>query len=129
MHQITERLVPGQDLRKEIQRIAITQNVNAGVILSIVGCLTSLRLRVADGRTIREWKDSFELVSGTGTISQNDCHIHISASDQEGHVFGGHLKEGCVVGTTVELVILVFDDVRYERAPDAVTGYNELAIE
>ncbi len=128
MRQITKRLLPGQDLRDEIEKVVHDHDVKAGVLLSIVGCLTSLRLRVADGVTVKEWSEKFEIVSGTGTVSVNDSHIHIAAANQEGMTIGGHLKQGCIVGTTVELVVLAFDDIAYVREPDAATGYDELVI-
>lgn len=96
--------------------------------MSLVGSLTKLRLRVADGKTVSEWDKQFEIVSATGTISADDCHIHVAAADQSGAVIGGHLKPGCTIGTTVELVVLVFDDVIYKRTPDQSTGYDELLI-
>lgn len=129
MHQITKRLLPNQDLRFEIESLVRSNHVQAGVLLSVVGCLTKLRLRVADGKTVKEWVDQFEIVSGTGTVSEFDCHLHISASDQNGNTIGGHLKDGCVVGTTAEVVILVFDGVAYKREPDQDTGYDELVVE
>lgn len=128
MHQITKRLLPNQDLRREIEKFVRDNHVQAGVLLSIVGCLSQLRLRLADGKTVREWSDPFEIVSGTGTVSESDCHLHISASDTNGNTIGGHLKDGCVVGTTAEVVILVFSDVEYKREPDSTTGYDELVV-
>ncbi len=126
MYQITKRLLPGQDLRNELETIVKTNKISAGTLLSVVGSLTNLRLRVADGKTVQEWEKQFEIVSGTGTLSQDDCHIHISAADQSGAVIGGHLKDGCLIGTTAELVLLIFDDIEYKREPDPKTGYNEL---
>jgi predicted DNA-binding protein with PD1-like motif len=35
---------------------------------------------------------------------------------------------GCVVHTTVELVMADMSGVRFVRLPDAATGYNELNI-
>lgn len=128
MHQLTKRLLPGQDLRLEIERLVQEYHVKAGVILSLVGCVTQLCLRVADGKSVKTWNEPFELVSVTGTVSQTGCHVHISASNQEGITYGGHLKEGCLVGTTVELVIAVFEDIEYYREPDEQTGYDELVI-
>ncbi len=128
MYQITKRLLPNQDLRFEIEKLVKENHIQAGVLLSIVGCLTKLRLRVADGKTVKEWTDQFEIVSGTGTVSESDCHLHISASDQNGNTIGGHLKDGCLVGTTIEVVILVFEDVAYKREPDQATGYDELVV-
>ncbi len=94
----------------------------------MVGCVTKLTLRVADGKTVKTWDEPFELVSATGTLSQTGCHVHISSSNQEGITYGGHLKEGCLVGTTVELVIAVFEDIEYYREPDEQTGYEELVV-
>ncbi len=128
MKQITKRLLPGQDLRKEIELLVQDNQVKAGVLLCIVGSLTKLRLRLADGKSVQEWEKQFEIVSGIGTLSLVDCHIHISASDQSGSLIGGHLKDGCIIGTTAEIVILVFDDVEYKRESDLKTGYNELVI-
>ena len=128
MYQRTKRLLPGQDLRFEIEQFVQDHHVKAGVVLSLVGCLTQLCLRVADGKTVKIWKEPFEIVSVTGTVSENGCHLHLSASNQEGQTYGGHLKEGCLVGTTVELVIAVFEEIAYYREPDEQTGYDELVI-
>ena len=127
MKPITKRLLPGQDLKAEIEKMAAS--VDAGVLLSVVGSLNKLVLRLADGKTVKEWQEEFEIVSGTGTVSKNGCHIHLSAADKEGKVIGGHLKGGCIVNTTVEVVIVVFDDAIYTRQLDEKTGYPELSYE
>ena len=127
MRQITKRLLPGQDLKIEIAKIAKENDMKAGVVLSVVGSLSKLTLRVADGKTVKVWEKGFEIVSGTGTLSADDMHIHISASDEEGVTIGGHLKEGCIIKTTAEIVVLVFDDIEYRREHDPSTSYNELS--
>lgn len=132
MKQITKRLRPGQDLRKGIEEMVTENGVKAGVLLSVVGSLQKAVLRMpqpsADVLKTKEWEESLEIVGGTGTLSQNGSHIHISISDQEGNVFGGHLKEGCVLRTGAEIVIGVFNDIEYKRAKDEETGYDELVI-
>ncbi len=35
---------------------------------------------------------------------------------------------GCIVRTTAEVLLAVLDERPFERAPDAATGYDELAI-
>ncbi|MFA6896734.1 MAG: PPC domain-containing DNA-binding protein [Patescibacteria group bacterium] len=124
--QITVRLKPGQDLKQEIEDVVKQKDIKAGIIASIVGSLTKAVLRIADGVNVKQWDGLFEIVSGTGTVSVNGCHIHISIADREGAVFGGHLKQGCVINTTVELVILFFKNTEFKRLPDETTGYNEL---
>ncbi|MBQ4157741.1 MAG: DUF296 domain-containing protein, partial [Clostridia bacterium] len=55
-------------------------------------------------------------------------HIHISVSDKTGRVFGGHLKEGTIIDTTCEVVILPLEGISFLKEYDAETGYNELKI-
>ena len=129
MKQITKRLKPGEDLRVEIEKLVKDNNARAGVVLSLVGSLSKASLRMADGKTVKSWNEPFEIVAATGTVSVNGCHIHISVADNEGNVFGGHLKEGCAVKTTAEAVLLIFEDAIYKRIPDKETGYNELEAE
>ncbi len=128
MRQITKRLIDGADLREGITAIAKENNIKAGVIISAVGSLKKANLRMAGGETSRSWDGPLEIVSATGTLSQDGMHIHISVSDKDGSVFGGHLSEGCFVRTTVEIVVLTFDDAEYKRELDDTTGYKELKV-
>ncbi|USN53914.1 MAG: DNA-binding protein [Candidatus Nomurabacteria bacterium] len=130
MKQLTFRLRPGQLLKEEIE--ARTQNVSAGVLLSIVGGLENAVLRMAgseaNNQAVKEWDGPFEIVSGTGTISSKGCHIHVSISDKEGNVIGGHLRDGCKVKFTAEIVIGIFEDVEYQRVFSEETGFDELEV-
>ena len=70
----------------------------------------------------------FEIVSITGTLSEDGVHIHISVSDELGNTIGGHLKDGCIVNTTAEIVLNIFDNINFRREYDEKTGYGELVI-
>lgn len=128
MKQITKRFLPGQDLRAEIERVINENDIKAGAIISAVGSLDPVVLRMAGAKEVKKWEGEFEIVSITGTISVNGHHIHLSASDKDGMVVGGHLKPGCIVRTTVELVVLVFDDIEYKRVLDPKSGFEELSF-
>lgn len=132
MKQITFRLKPGQLLKEEIVNAAKVKGIKAGVLLSAVGGLENMVLRMAgatpDRQVVKNLDGPLEIVSGTGTISQDGCHIHISVSDKEGNVIGGHLKDGCRVAPTAEIVIGIFEDVSYQRVHDQATGFKELEI-
>ena len=121
------RLKKGMDLKKEIENYAINNKVS-GVILSCVGSLSKLVIRLADGESILEKEDSFEIVSITGTLSKDGVHIHISVSDNNGNTIGGHLKDGCIINTTAEVCLQLFDDIELKREYDESTGYKELVI-
>jgi hypothetical protein len=133
MKQLTFRLKTGQLLKEEIEKRAKDAGIKGGVLLSLVGGLKNAVLRMAgstpENPIINKWDKDFEIVSGTGTISDEGCHIHVSLSDKEGNVVGGHLKDGCAVRYTAEVVIGIFDNIVYKRVHDDDTGFEELAIE
>jgi len=122
------RLTKGMDLKKEIEKYVINNKLS-GIILCSVGCLSNLVIRLADGKSILEKEGMFEIVSITGTLSEEGVHIHISVSDEKGNTIGGHLKEGCIINTTAEVVLEIFEDIKFKRKYDEATGYNELIIE
>ena len=49
--------------------------------------------------------------------------------DSEGEPKGGHLKEGSLVRTTVEIVIGILPEWKFTREIDPETGYLELRAE
>ena len=59
-----------------------------------------------------EFEGSFEIVSLTGTINTMNgafyTHIHMSAGNDKGEVFGGHLNKA-FVSATCEMVITILD--------------------
>lgn len=122
------RLQPGQDLKSEIQNFCTQNNILAGCLLSAVGSLDAANLRLASSPQIFNSVEKFEIVSATGTISKNGCHIHISIADTNGHVKGGHLLDQNKIFTTCEIVILALDDREFKREIDSTTGFNELKI-
>lgn len=126
------RLKPGQDLRAELISFAKVHNVRAGSIVTCVGALKPFSLRMAaatpDKQDIRTFKDTHEIVSLVGTITGDDCHLHIALSNKEGVVVGGHLKEGSLVDLTAEVVIAEDENTVYARELDKDTGFPELTI-
>ena len=57
-----------------------------------------------------EFKGDYEIVSLTGTINTMNgeyySHMHLSAGNDQGEVFGGHLNKA-IVSATCEMVIQV----------------------
>lgn len=123
------RLTPGQDLRMEIERLCALANVRAGFVLSAAGSLTKVSLRLANQKDVRIMEGHFEIVSLTGTTGPDGLHLHMAVSDAKGFTTGGHVVEGCVVFTTVELVIGEAVGLVFHRESDPGTTFKELSIQ
>ena len=129
MQSFTFRLKPGQDLFDSIEAFVADNKMEAGCVLSAVGSLTHVTLRLANRDTYNEYEGHFEIVSITGTVSTNGSHIHVSISDGDGVTIGGHLVSGCKIYTTAEIVLAGFDDVIYKRELlKNDSGYEELVV-
>ena len=122
------RIRPNQDLRSEIDRFAKEKNIKAGIVLTCVGNLTKAVLRMADAKKIKTCKGPLEIVSLVGTLEIGNSHLHISLSDVNGDVIGGHLKKGSIVGVTAEIVIGELEKKSFSRKFDKQTGYDELIV-
>lgn len=122
------RITRDKDLKKEIQAYCEKNNIQAGAVICAVGCVKHLHIRLAEAKDYIDQDGAFEIVSITGTVEKDDCHIHISVSDNKGNTIGGHLKDGTIIDTTCEVVIYELNDYKFERKPDEETGYDELFV-
>lgn len=122
------RLKPGQNIREEIEKFVDERDIKAGIILTCVGSLKKAVLRMADAEIIKSYDGIFEIVSLVGTVEKDNSHLHMSISDENGNVFGGHLKNDSVVGTTAEIAIAGLEDIEFKRELDKETGYDELVV-
>jgi predicted DNA-binding protein with PD1-like motif len=123
------RLLPGQDLRQEIDKLSAAGRIRAGFILSAVGSLTKVALRLANQRESHVLEGHFEIVSLTGTLGPDGQHLHLAVSDKQGVTTGGHIVQGCTVFTTVELVVGEAMGLVFHRETDPRTTFKELSIQ
>lgn len=123
------RLRRGDDLLGAIQALAEKEHLEAAVVLSAVGCVSTARVRDAGGVNLREIREPCEIVSLNGTVSRARCHLHIALSKEDLSTVGGHLVTGCIVNTTCELVLGVLDGWRFGTQDDPQTGYDEIVFE
>ncbi|BCQ25207.1 DUF296 domain-containing protein [Caballeronia sp. NK8] len=128
MHAITLRLSPGDDLRAALDHAFLARGLSAAFVLQGIGSLSVARLRYAGRDDAAELRGDLEILTLAGTLSAQGPHLHMSVSDADGRVFGGHVSPGCIVRTTVELVVANLPGERYTREHDAGTGFAELVI-
>lgn len=129
----TVRFQSGQDLRKELELFVKDKNIQAGTMVTCVGSLKKAVLRMAgakaDNQVVNDYAGPLEIVSLVGTLGHAGMHLHGSFSDKEGKVVGGHIKEGCIIETTAEVVVGELEDVVFKRELDTDTGFDELKVE
>lgn len=124
----TIRLHPGNDVMPVLKKFIAENNIKAGFILSAVGSLTQYHIRFANQPAGSKKEGHFEVVSLTGLLSTEGNHVHLSVSDSTGRTIGGHLLDGNLVYTTLEVVIGEDPDHIYHRETDSTYGYKELVV-
>ena len=126
---IVARIDRGEEILTAIWQIAEAENIRLASI-SALGATNDFTVGVynVDEKQYHanEFRGNFEIVSLTGTINTMDgafyAHLHMSAGDEKGQVFGGHLNRA-VVSAVCEMVITVIDGV-VDRRFDEGIGLN-----
>ena len=112
---IVARIDKGEEIVENLALICEKEGVKLGYITAIgaVNRFTAGVFSPAEKTyASREFCGDFEIVSltGTATCKKNKeyLHLHMSAGDESGKVFGGHLNRA-YVSATCEAVIFVFN--------------------
>ena len=125
------RVKPGQELLGEITNYCHEHSISSGVVLGIIGSLSSARLNflmeLPGKYDSVDYAGPLEIVCAQGSVALKDdspiIHIHIQLSGQD-TCRGGHLAEAAVF-STAEVTIGELD-YQLHRQPDSFTGLNEL---
>lgn len=123
------RLRPGEDVRITLHDWVGANNIEAAAITGAVGSLTHAHIRYANRADGIMTTADLEVLSLSGTLSIDGMHLHLSVADRDGTMLGGHLLDGCIVRTTLELTVQEIDGVRMRRVMDEQSGYEELSPE
>lgn len=125
MQAIPLRLLPGQDLRAALE--AALAGHTAAFVLQGIGSLSVAQLRFAGADQATELRGDLEVLTLAGSLAPDGAHLHMSVSDAQGHVIGGHVAAGCIVRTTAEILLAFLPDHEFSREPD-VSGFRELVV-
>lgn len=126
---IVVRIDRGEEILDKIRELAIAENIKLASITAL-GATNDFTVGVFNTAEKKyyanEFKGAFEIVSLTGTINTMDgqfyTHIHMSAGNDKGEVFGGHLNRA-VVSATCEMTVTVIDG-EVDRYRDDDVGLN-----
>lgn len=126
---IVARIDKGEEILDKIKEIALKENIKLASI-SALGATNDFTVGVykIDEKKYysNEFKGNFEIVSLIGTINTMNnefyTHIHMSAGNDKGEVFGGHLNRA-IVSATCEMIINIIDG-NVDRYHDEEIGLN-----
>jgi len=128
MRPLPVRLHPQQDLRSALASVLAEHQVSAAFVLQGIGSLSTARIRFAGVNEATELQGDLEILTLAGSLSPDGVHLHISVSDAQGRVIGGHVAPGCIVRTTAEILLALLPEHHFSRAPDAESGWDELVV-
>ncbi len=126
---IIARIDKGEEIITALGAICAEQNIKLAQI-SAIGAVGEFTVGVFNTREKQYKANSFvgdfEIVSLGGTVTTKDgsfyAHLHMSAGDGSGKVFGGHLNRA-VVSATCEMVINIIHG-EVEREYNGDVGLN-----
>lgn len=123
------RIDRGEEILDKIKEVALKENIKLANV-NALGATNEFTVGVFKTEEKKyysnEFKGDFEIVSLTGTINTMNgefyTHIHMSAGNDKGEVFGGHLNKA-IVSATCEMIINIIDGV-VDRKFDEDIGLN-----
>ena len=131
---IVMRIERGEEILTQLKAMALKEDIKLASVraLGATNDFTVGVFKVDEKKYYaNHFTGDFEIVSLTGTISTMNgeyyAHLHMSAGDEQGRVFGGHLNEA-IISATCEVVVEVIDG-RVERTHDADVGLNLFKFE
>lgn len=122
------RLGPGADLRAAIEAAAAELGAQAAFVVQGIGSLSVAQLRYAGMPSASELRGDLEILTLAGSVAPDGAHLHMSVSDGQGRVSGGHVAPGCVVRTTAEVLLALLPGHAFSRETDPASGYKELVV-
>ena len=126
---IVARIDKDEEILAQLKAIALREQIKLAEV-SALGAVNRFTVGVfkPDEKKYyaNSFSGSFEIVSLTGTVTTMNgefyAHLHMSAGNDKGEVFGGHLNEA-YISATCEMVITLIDGT-VERAFSDQIGLN-----
>lgn len=126
---IVARIDKGEEILEQVKAIALKEQIKLASVqaLGAVNQFTVGVFKTEEKEYLaNEFTGSFEIVSLNGTINTMNgefyCHLHMSAGNHKGEVFGGHLNQA-YVSATCEMIITIIDGA-VDRNFDEGVGLN-----
>ena len=105
------KLSSGADICNSLNELQIN-NDSTSFLLSAVGDLSKVSFKCPLNQKPIILEKKLEIITLSGYLKSNESHIHISVSDDNCSVFGGHLLSGTLVHKSLDLLIGVIPNIK-----------------
>ncbi len=112
----------GSDVKLSLENLCEKSNIN-GFVLGVVGDLSSAVFQCPNNQDKTFLGGKLEIITLNGSLSPSLVHLHLSISDTNCQVWGGHLERGSIVLKGVDILIAVLSDVETQLSIDPI-GLN-----
>ncbi len=114
MRSRTLKLLPGNDLRSCIEKVGVTSN-SSGFVLGVVGNLSRAAFQCPGRSQPTVLEGNLEIITLNGTFSPEGVHLHLSLSDGDCQVWGGHLEPGTLVLKGADILLALIGEDQLEN--------------
>jgi|688.fasta_scaffold453202_2 predicted DNA-binding protein with PD1-like motif/glutaredoxin len=104
MRVVPIHLEAGSDLRIALEQLAAEQGTS-GFVLSVVGNLSRAAFQCPGRPGPSVLEGDLEIITLQGTVAPGGVHLHLSLSDGDCQVWGGHLEPGTLVKSGADLLV------------------------
>lgn len=108
MRALPLHLDAGSDLHHSLRALAAREGIE-GFVLSVVGNLSQAAFQCPGTTQPTMLQGDLEVITLQGTLSPQGVHLHLSLSDGQCQVWGGHLEPGTLVQKGVDVLVGVLD--------------------
>ena len=109
MRELPLKLSSNRDVIDSLEEFSFKQN-STGYILSVVGDLSTVVIQCPGKSEPSKINGHLEVITLSGIVKPNHSHLHLSFSDRDCKVWGGHLELGSIILKEVNLLICFIDE-------------------
>jgi predicted DNA-binding protein with PD1-like motif/glutaredoxin len=120
MRVVPLRLEPGTDVLRSLADLAVAQQAH-GFVLGVVGNLSQAAFQCPGRSAPTVLRGELEIITLQGTVAPGGVHLHLSLSDGDCRVWGGHLEPGTLVLKGAEVLVGLLEGAHPSSAAEAAT--------
>ena len=116
MRALPLHLNAGSDVHRSLAELAAAQQAE-GFVLSVVGNLAQAAFQCPGQSTPTLVRGELEIITLQGTIAPTGVHLHLSLSDGNCQVWGGHLEPGTLVLKGADVLVGLLEGAPARTTP------------